>query len=374
MGQIIVDILPRLLARDADIVCQREFRNSVDDAEVDGLGVTAHQRRDLLRLHAEDLRGRRRVDIGTGAERLLHGLIVRDMGQHAQLDLAVVRVDKDAAVARHEHLADLAAELRADGDVLQVRVGGRQSARRRDHVLEGRVNAAVVRDLLDEAVGVRALELGHGTEIEDGVDDRVLATELFQHVRVRGVAAFRLLARRQAELVKEDLPELLGGVDVEFLPGIAEDRLLRSLDPALEHIAEGDERHLVRLDARSLHFSEHAAERQLDLVIELLHAVLRELFRQSFIERADGRGLRQAGADARGVFSDLLAVRAADGKAQMLLHNAVQVVAAPRRVKIIGGQRGVEDEALRRVSLFQQTAHQRLAVMRDLFDGGAEYS
>ena len=247
-------------------------------------------------------------------------------------------------------------------------------ARRRDHVLEGRVNAAVVRDLLDEAVGVRALELGHGTEIEDGVDDRVLATELFQHVRVRGVAAFRLLARRQAELVKEDLPELLGGVDVEFLPGIAEDRLLRSLDPALEHIAEGDERHLIRLDARSLHFSEHAAERQLDLVIELLHAVLRELFRQSFIERADGRGLRQAGADARGVFSDLLAVRAVDGKAQVLLHDAVQVVAAARRVKIIGGQRGVEDEALRRVSLFQQTAHQRLAVMRDLFDGGAEYS
>ena len=132
---------------------------------------------------------------------------------------------------------------------------------------------------------------------------------------VCGVAAFRLLARGQAELVKEDLPELLGGVDVEFLPGIAEDRLLRGLDPALEHIAEGDERHLVRLDARGFHFGEHAAERQLDLVIELLHAVLRELFRQSFIERADGRGLRQAGADARGVFSDLLAVRAADCKA-----------------------------------------------------------
>ena len=236
------------------------------------------------------------------------------------------------------------------------------------------MDAAVVRDLLDEAVGVRALELGHGTEIEDGVDDRVLAAELFQHVCVRGVAAFRLLARRQAELVKEDLPELLGGVDVEFLPGVVKNRLLRSLDPALEHIAEGDERHLVRLDARGLHFGEHTAERQLDLVIELLHAVLRELFRQRRIERADGRGLRQTGADARGVLTDLLAVRTADGKAQVVLHDAVQIVAATCRVEIIGGQRRVEDEAIRREALLQQAAHQRLAVVRDLLDRSAEYS
>ena len=49
------------------------------------------------------------MEVLTGAERLLHARIVRDMRQHAQLDLAVIRVNEDAAVAWHEHPADLAA-------------------------------------------------------------------------------------------------------------------------------------------------------------------------------------------------------------------------------------------------------------------------
>ena len=84
--------------------------------------MAAHERRDLLRLHTEDLRGCRGVDVEARFERLLHRLVVRNMCQHAQLDLAVIRVDKDAAVAGYKHPADLAAELRADGNILKVRI------------------------------------------------------------------------------------------------------------------------------------------------------------------------------------------------------------------------------------------------------------
>ena len=55
MRQVIVDILPRFLARDADVLRKRKLRNAVHNAEIHSLCVTAHERRDLLRLHAEDL-------------------------------------------------------------------------------------------------------------------------------------------------------------------------------------------------------------------------------------------------------------------------------------------------------------------------------
>ena len=81
------------------------------------------------------------------------------MRQNAQLDLAVVRVDKHPAVLRHEHFANFASKLRAHGDVLEIRLCGAQSSGRRDHVLERRVDPAIVRDLLDKAVGVGRFQL-----------------------------------------------------------------------------------------------------------------------------------------------------------------------------------------------------------------------
>ena len=122
--------------------------NAVNDAEIDRLGLTAHQRRDVLGRHVEHARGGQTVEVLSGTEGLLHGAVVRDMRQHAQLDLTVIRVDEHPARARHEHFSDLAAKLRAHGDVLQIRLGRRQAAGRRDGVLEGRVDASVGRDLL----------------------------------------------------------------------------------------------------------------------------------------------------------------------------------------------------------------------------------
>ena len=53
--------------------------------------------------------------------------------------------------------------------------------------------------------------------------------------------------------------------------------------------------------------------------------------------------------------------------------HAVKVVASLCRVEIVCGQRGIENEALRRVSKLQKAAHERLAVVRDLLDGHTEH-
>jgi hypothetical protein len=67
------------------------------------------------------------VNVEPVAEGLLQLRIdVGDMGEHAQLDLAVVGRDQLVALLGDEGLADLAAFLGADRDVLQVRVGGGQ--------------------------------------------------------------------------------------------------------------------------------------------------------------------------------------------------------------------------------------------------------
>ena len=55
---------------------------------------------------------------------------VGDMREQPQLDLAVIGRDDLVARRRHEGAADLAAGFRADRDVLQVRLGRGQAARR----------------------------------------------------------------------------------------------------------------------------------------------------------------------------------------------------------------------------------------------------
>ena len=71
----------------------------------------------------------RRVHVLAALEDLLQHLLAGDVGEDAQLDLRVVGGDQAAPVLGDEAAADLAAELRPDRDVLEVRVGARQPAR-----------------------------------------------------------------------------------------------------------------------------------------------------------------------------------------------------------------------------------------------------
>ncbi len=88
--------------------------------------------------------------------------VVGIMGQDPQLDLRVIgRQELPARAARDERLADLAALLGADRDVLEVRVARAEPAGRRDALVERGVDPAVVgMHQLGQGVEISALELG----------------------------------------------------------------------------------------------------------------------------------------------------------------------------------------------------------------------
>jgi hypothetical protein len=127
---------------------------------------------DGVERHAVDLRRDRGVDVLPVHERLGQVRVLRQVRQQAQLDLAVVRGDQHAALRRDERAADLAPDVGPDRDVLQVGVGRRQPARRRDGLVEARVDPPrLLVDLLLERDEVGAHELGELAVLEDELRD-----------------------------------------------------------------------------------------------------------------------------------------------------------------------------------------------------------
>ena len=63
------------------------------------------------------------MNVDAVAKRLFQRRNIGDMGQHAQFDLAVIEADQPVTGRGDERLADAAAFLGPDRDVLQVRIG-----------------------------------------------------------------------------------------------------------------------------------------------------------------------------------------------------------------------------------------------------------
>ena len=112
-----------------ELLGQAVRAEAVDDAEVDRLRARALARADLLRRELQDLGRGRGVHVLAALEDLLQHVLAGDVGEDPQLDLRVVGRDQRGALLGDEAAADLAPELRADRDVLEVRVGARQAAR-----------------------------------------------------------------------------------------------------------------------------------------------------------------------------------------------------------------------------------------------------
>jgi hypothetical protein len=82
------------------------------------------------------------VDVAVGGEGAQQAFIARQVRHDAQLDLRIVGRQQQVAGRRDEGLADAPALGRADRDVLQVRIGGRQPAGGRDRLVIGGVDRA----------------------------------------------------------------------------------------------------------------------------------------------------------------------------------------------------------------------------------------
>ena len=99
--------------------------------------------------------------------------LLRDVGEDAQLDLAVVGDQQHVPGRGDEGAADALAQLGADGDVLQVGIGRGEPAGGRHRLVEAGVDAAVGADELRQGVDVGRLELGQLAVAQQELGDRI---------------------------------------------------------------------------------------------------------------------------------------------------------------------------------------------------------
>ena len=291
--------------------------------------MAAHQGRYLRLVYAEYLSSRGGVDVLAGAERLLHGFVIGNVGKHPQLNLAIVRIHQHTAPPGDKHLPDFRTQVGAYRDVLQVRLGGGQPPGGGDEILEGGVDSAVGADFFHQSISIGGFQLGEHPVVRNGRDDGMGVFQLFQHIRIGGVAGFGLLHRGQRQLFKQHLAQLLGGIDVEATAGIAENQRLTVINAGRQHFPELLQLHLVNGNAPLLHFVQHVAQGQLNLLIQLRHAAAFQLLPQRLLQEPHRLGA------AHGIL--VLHVQPQEGGGKLgnriVGLGGIQVVCCQRRVK-----------------------------------------
>ena len=201
------------------------------------------------------------MNVEAGPEGSLQLGDVADMGQYAQLDLAVVGADQHLSGRGDEGLPDLPPGLGADRDVLEVGIGAGQSAGRGGGQLIGRMHAVGGRiGCLCQGVGIGAFELGQLAPVEDDPRQLMGLGQGLEHGGIRApLSGGRLLAAGQVHLAEQDLADLPRTGDVEgsagdfmsarFQLGHSQSELGRQ---ALQPIR-------IDADTGQLHLGQHAA-------------------------------------------------------------------------------------------------------------------
>ena len=269
----------------------------------------------------------------------------RDVREHAQLDLRVVDRDQRVAGLGDEAGADLAPDLRADRDVLQVRVDRREAPGRGVRLQQRRVHPAVRPDRRRQLLEVGLHELGQLAPALDLRHDRVLVADRLQHARVGREAGLAAPLARQPELAEQHLGELLRRADHELLAGELPDLALELGGVGAHPQPRLLEPRGVELHAGLLGLPQHVHERQLDVVQQVLQPALAHLLALTLGELVDQDcvdRLRVVGLDRH----------------PALLAQLRQRVAAARGVEQVGGDLRVEHEVRRDLA-------ERLGVVRD---------
>ncbi len=234
------------------------------------------------------------MDVLAVGERLQQALVARHVRHDPELDLGVIGRDDAPAIRRDEGLAYAPAFLGADRNVLQVRIGGRQSpGGGRGLVVMGMNPPGVFADFFGQAVGVGALELRKPAMFQDQRRQRVLGGQLLQHVLGRRrLALGRLAHHRNLEPLEENFLQLLGRAQVELAAGRFPGALFESLE------LFGDlgalDRELVAVDqhAARLHAGQHVDQRDFQLFVDFLHArVLADFRPQLAVQRQADLGV-----------------------------------------------------------------------------------
>ncbi len=200
------------------------------------------------------------MDVDPVREGLLQLRDVAYVGQEPQLDLRVVGADQHMARLGDEGLADLAAFLGADRDVLQVGIGRRQPAGRGRGQGVGGVDPVGLRiDRRHQVVGVGALQLRELAPVQQDARQLVaLCGQVLQHRRVGGRSARGGgAAGGQAHLPEQQVADLLGRAQVERPAGDAVGLEFELAHPNREVVGEQPKPLRVDLDPGQLHLDQH---------------------------------------------------------------------------------------------------------------------
>ena len=265
--EIAADQRLRLVGRDFEPARKPPARNAVEDREIDRLRLGAGVAIDL----AEQFDRGRGVNVLPLRERLLEFGDIGHMRREPQLDLAIVGGDQHMARRGDEGIADLAADLAADRDILQIGIGRRQPpGLRADEAVAGMDAPGLRIDLLLQRVGIGRLEFGELPPFEDHARDRhAVAFEALELVLVgRPVARLALAPALEAELVEQYLTELLGTADGEGLSCLGMDRGFHPRHFLREFARQARQIIAVDHDARALHRLDDAGKRSVDHLVD----------------------------------------------------------------------------------------------------------
>ncbi len=134
--------------------------------------------------------------------------------------------------------------------------------------------------------------------VEQLGDHRVGRLEFLQHGRVGRVAGLGSFALGQAELVKENLLELLGRAEIEVVADVDVDLRLKAGHLAAELDVERGQRLAVDGDAGGLHLGKDRDERHLDVTEEPIETGLDQRLLQRLANGQRGEGV-EADPDGR---------------------------------------------------------------------------
>ena len=150
------------------------------------------------------------MDVDIIGKRLAHGGVACHVREHSQLDLRVIRVNQHTAVLCLKEAAEFPTAFGTHGDILQIGLGGADTPRPCLGLVKGGMDTSVGGDLVDQRIAVGRFELGDCAIFQYFRDHRVQGQEALEHLGVRRIAAFGLFTRRQIQILKQRLGELLG--------------------------------------------------------------------------------------------------------------------------------------------------------------------
>ena len=285
-----------LLDRNAEVLAQRERALAVHDAKVDGLGGGAQLMGDIRFRDVVDLGRGGAVNVCPGQKRLLHGFIACNVGQNAQFDLGIVGVHQRFAGGGHKVAAQAAAQLGADGNVLQIRFSGADASRAGFGLDKGGMDASVRPQGFQQALHIGGKQLGIGAVLQNIIHRRAVGAQAFQRFGVGGIAAGRFFAGRQAQLVKQGFAQLLGAVQIELVPDLSINVLQNAVQLGAQAIAELADALGVHRKADALHVGQHAGQRQLHRGQQVVAALLVQLSGKHIQQGGKRPGIRRGGA------------------------------------------------------------------------------